>query len=406
MSNHPSALDFNMSVSDFKRKLDEGTPLVVIDVRNPASFAASKIDASEHVTVFNAPFSEIMSEPGAKDFVDALKSYTARRLGDKLTEDATVVAVCASGNSSVPVTQGLIQLGYDARNLEGGIAAWTNYYDVRTVDAGADAKIYQISRPARGCLSYIVAQGEEAVVIDPLRHTSVYEDTAKEHGLRIVRVLDTHGHADHISGGPALARSLGVPYHLHPYDAIHPMDVLPAAIDYEPLHDGDILRFGTGAALRVMHVPGHTLGQVAFILNESHAFVGDTIFVQSIARPDLGGRGDTWAPIHYESLQRLLALPEDTTFWPGHHSSPGEADDQGLFGRTVKQLRKTNAGLQHLEKGPEVFVRFILDNLPEFPPQYVDIKRVNIGRLRPDGTTAAALETGRNICALSEAYAD
>src|SRR5690625_2225862 len=145
----------------------------------------------------------------------------------------------------------------------------------------------------------MVSSGNEAVVIDPLRHDNVYADVAREHGLRIVRVLDTHGHADHISGGPALAAQFDVPYNLHPYDAIHPIDVLPAIVDYEPLHDGQRIRFGSAddageqATLRVMHVPGHTLGQVAFILNESHAFVGDTIFVESIARPDLGGRGDT-----------------------------------------------------------------------------------------------------------------
>lgn len=400
-----------MTVAEFKQALEAGHRLVVIDVRNPMSFAASKIDGSEHVSVYNAPFSEIMSEPGAKDFVDALKSYTERHMGDKLPQDATVVAVCASGNSSVPVTEGLRHLGYNARNLKGGMAAWGNYYDVRTVKVDDTTTVFQISRPARGCLSYMIASGKEAVVIDALRHDSVYTDVAKDYGLRIVRVLDTHGHADHISGGPALAAQFGIPYNLHPYDAIHPIDVLPAVVDYEPIHDGQLLRFGSTddgreqATLRVMHVPGHTLGQVAFILNESHAFVGDTIFVESIARPDLGGRGDTWAPIHYESLKALVQLPDDTVFWPGHHSSSAEADGEGLFGRTVKTLRETNSGLQRLQQGEDVFVRFILDNLPEFPEQYVDIKRVNIGLIQPDERAAAHLETGRNICALSEAYA-
>lgn len=411
MLSDTTSTDSSMSVAQLKQQLDTGAPLTVIDVRNPLTFAMSKIEGADNLTVLNAPFSEIMAEGGADDFVIALRTYAERHWADTVPTDVPVVVVCASGVSSVPVTGALRAIGYDALNLTGGMAAWGNFYDVHTVFVDDNTTIFQISRPARGCLSYMIAAGDEAVVIDPLRHETAYIDIAQQHDVRIVRVLDTHGHADHISGGPALARALDVPYNLHPYDAIHPIDVLPAVIDYEPIHDGQQFSFGpdaggsVGAAtLRALHVPGHTLGSVALILNESHAFVGDTVFVASIARPDLGGRGETWAPIHYESLQKLMELPAATVLWPGHHSSLAEADVDGLFGRTVTQLRDTNAGVQQLQHGRDAFVQYILANLPKFPQQYIDIKRVNIGLLTPSEREASTLELGRNICALSEAY--
>ncbi len=84
----------------------------------------------------------------------------------------------------------------------------------------------------------------KALVIDPLRHLHPYLELAQEKGFKIESVMDTHGHADHISGGTALAAESGAPYHLHPYDAIHPMDVLPATIPYNAIRDGQIFKVG------------------------------------------------------------------------------------------------------------------------------------------------------------------
>jgi glyoxylase-like metal-dependent hydrolase (beta-lactamase superfamily II) len=159
-----------------------------------------------------------------------------------------------------------------------------------------------------------------------------------------VLVLDTHGHADHISGGPALAEKLGVPYYLHPYDGIHPLDVLPARISYGYLTDGQSFDVG-GSQIRTIHIPGHTLGNVAFLLDDEYLFTGDSIFIESIARPDLGGHGDTWAPLHYHSLRKLLALGDDTVVLPAHFSSLKEDAAGGLFARRLGDLRSSNEGL-------------------------------------------------------------
>lgn len=214
-------------------------------------------------------------------------------------------------------------------------------------------------------------------------------------------VLDTHAHADHISSGAELAERLGVPYHLHPYDAIHPMDVLPATFRYQPVYDGQEFRVGR-ATLRAIHVPGHTLGQVVYLLDGRYLFSGDTIFVESIARPDLGGRAETWTPLYYRSLLRLMELPDSTLVLPGHFSRPQEADARGRVAARLGDLKRSNEGLQALVAGERAFVDFIMARLPEFPQQYVDIKRVNLGLLRPGEDEASELELGRNVCALAE----
>ncbi|MFZ5825512.1 MAG: MBL fold metallo-hydrolase, partial [Bacillota bacterium] len=245
----------------------------------------------------------------------------------------------------------------------------------------------------------------EAVIVDPLRHTDQYRSFLAEKGLKLVAVLDTHGHADHISGGPALAEQLNVPYYFHPYDGIHPLDVLPATVAYQPLWADQEISFG-GSTLKALHIPGHTLGNLAYLVDSRYLLSGDSIFVESIARPDLGGRGDVWSPIHYRSLARLLELPDETVVLPGHFSSPAEASESGTYAESLGALKAKNEGLRKVLEGEEAFVSYLLASLPTFPPQYVDIKRVNAGLLRPDEEKASELELGRNICALAQAYSE
>src|SRR5262249_11425886 len=140
--------------------------------------------------------------------------------------------------------------------------------------------VIQVARPARGCLSWIVVSGEEAIVVDPLRSATPYLEILKARGACVSAVIDTHAHADHISGGKALAAQTRAPYYLHPYDAIHPMDLLPAKLEFRFLQERMTLSFGR-SRLEVLHVPGHTLGAVALLVDRRYLFAGDTLFVQS-----------------------------------------------------------------------------------------------------------------------------
>jgi len=361
------------SSADLLERLESRDTFFVLDVRNRDEFERVRLEGRSPVPAVNIPYYEMLELGGKDEMVDSVVACVERALADQLPRDLPILAVCAKGGTSEFVAQGLRRLGYASANLKGGMKAWGEHYATRALIEGPDLAIYQVSRPARGCLSYLVASAGRAIVIDPLRHLHPYLDLARGRGLTIEAVMDTHGHADHISGGPALAAKTGASYYLHPYDAIHPMDVLPATIPYECIRDGQMFPVGRHA-LTALHIPGHTLGLVAFRLDDRYLFTGDSIFVRSIARPDLGGKADAWAPLHGRSLRRLLLLPGGITVLPGHFSSLAEADGTGCFAASLDDLKQRNDGLVVLQReSEEGFVRYLLESLPTFIPEYVDI---------------------------------
>ena len=392
------------SAGDLFERLERGDRFFVVDVRNRHEFERSRLEGRSTLPTVNVPYFEMLEVGGKDEMLDSVVAYIEQQLAGQLPTDVPILAVCAKGETSEFVAQGLRRLGYASVTLKGGMKAWGEHYATRALIENPDLAIYQMSRPARGCLSYVVARAGRAVVIDPLRHLHPYLELVRDKGLTIEAVIDTHGHADHISGGAALAAKTGAPYYLHPYDAIHPIDVLPATIPYEFIRDGQIFPVGRGE-LKALHIPGHTLGLVALRLDDEYLFTGDSIFIHSIARPDLGGKAETWAPLHARSLRRLLALPGSITVLPGHFSSLDEADEAGRFAASLAALKKSNDGLVVLQRESEQgFVRYLLESLPRFIPEYVDIKRVNAGLLSPAEEDAATLELGKNVCALSQAY--
>lgn len=389
------------TVQELQERLDRREKFFILDVRNREEFSTWKIEGREKL--LNVPYFEILEEGGKDDVVESVIAYAKNKLARELLKDKPVLVVCVKGRTSALVAEGLRQLAYNAVTLVGGMKAWGDFYQIKYIVESRELSLYQISRPARGCLSYLVASENEAAVIDPLRHIEHYLNLAQAQNLKIKLVSDTHGHADHISGGRALADRVNAPYYLHPYDAIHPLDVLPAKLSFEYLRDGQELSVGR-AKLKALHIPGHTLGNIAYLLNEKYLFTGDSIFIESVARPDLGGRGEAWAPLHYRAFERLLKLPDSTVVLPGHFSQPKEANAQGLFMATLGELKQKNEGLQIAQNGEQEFVQYMLSSLPTFPLQYIDIKRVNAGLLTTDEEKASELELGKNICALAQAY--
>jgi glyoxylase-like metal-dependent hydrolase (beta-lactamase superfamily II)/rhodanese-related sulfurtransferase len=390
---------------DLLERLERGDNFFVLDVRNRDEFERFRLEGRRPLPALNVPYFEMLELGGKVEMLDSVIAYVERDLKAQLPHDLPILAVCAKGDTSEFVMQGLRRVGYAAANLEGGMKAWGEYYVTRALVQDPDLAIYQVSRPARGCLSYVVASAGKAIVVDPLRHLHPYLDLARDQRLAIVAVIDTHGHADHISGGSALAARAGASYYLHPYDAIHPMDLVPATIPYEFIRNGQIFPVGR-YQLEALHIPGHTLGLVALKIGEEYLFTGDSIFIRSIARPDLGGKAEKWAPLHGRSLRRLLGLPGQILVLPGHFSSLGEANEMGHIAASLEELKKRNDGLVVLQReSEEGFVRYLLESLPKFIPEYVDIKRVNAGLLTPSEEDAATLELGKNVCALSQAYA-
>ena len=161
-----------------------------------------------------------------------------------------------------------------------------------------------------GCASYLVGDEEthEAVVVDPAYAIKQYLAAAGQEGVRIVRTLETHTHADHVSGHGRLALEHGVPVSIHP--------TAEAAYEHDPLEDGQEIVLGN-VALRVLHTPGHRPEHCCFaVVDRARAeepwvvLTGDSLFVGDAARPDLAVEAVDGARELYASLQRLLELPD------------------------------------------------------------------------------------------------
>lgn len=387
-----------ISVAEFFEAIQQPNTLFLLDVRADTEFERWQIEARHTPETLNIFYASFFDEDEAED------AY------GQVPLDRDIVVLCAKGGTSDLVAEELRNRGANAVNLDGGMIAWGNYYKFHTVKQGDNYAVHQVERPSRGCLSYVVVSGNEAAIIDPLRHTDVYDSFMSEHGLTVRLLLDTHAHADHISGGPALHKSTGAPYYLHPYDGIHPFDMLPPAEDFEfdMLSDGQVLQLGE-VSIRVIHVPGHTLGQVNFLATtpdgEHFFFTGDNLFIQSFGRPDLGGQGERWAPIVHRTIFDVVrnTVPGDAWVLPGHFAQHKEADEAtGLYAMRLNDLWVENSDLSFEDK--DAFIDYVLNHLPTLPQQYIQIKRVNTGLVVPTEQEASELELGKNICALSDAY--
>ncbi len=388
-----------ISAEQFNQLL-ENEKFLLFDVRNADEFDRWHIEGKAKMPTLNIPYFDMIEKGGKEDFNESIIHFIKTQLAEQLPKNEKIIVVCAKGGTSALIADILNDLNYQATSLAGGMKSWADFYARKTIVASPELSIFQLIRVSRGCLSYVIITNGMATVIDPLRNIQPYKDLFEEFNVRPQYILDTHAHADHISGGKALADSFGIPYYLHPYDGIHPMDMLPATFSYEPSWENKIYKLGK-FELKAMHIPGHTLGNQAFLLNDKYLFSGDSIFIQSIARPDLGGQAATWSILHYESLRRLLALPNDVIVLPAHFGSPQEANADGSYSAFLGTLKKSNEGLVMAQKSLPEFTDYILQNLPKFPKEYIDIKRVNIGLLKADEELAQELELGKNICALS-----
>jgi glyoxylase-like metal-dependent hydrolase (beta-lactamase superfamily II) len=362
-------------------EIAEGRVSEILDVRNIDEFEASRIEGSKPVPTRNVPVYRVMEE---------LEDEAAR------TKEGAVV-VCGQGNGSALVAEELADLGVHTRSLEGGTDAWNRLLvPMEITGLPGDVRVWQFQRPAKACLSYLVGiPGQSCIIVDPTRQPEPYLDLAKEHSMTVTHVVDTHVHADHISGGPALAAELDVEYHLPPEDA---GGVVP--FPNHPLKDGDVLDLGS-AEVRVMsmHLPGHTPGTIALLVSDKVLLVGDTVFVRGLGRPDLTGQAEELARDLFRSChERLRPLDPQTIIAPAHWTTSEEINDEGLVVTTLEDV--FTATLLN-EKAIERFVEEIVTSLPAAPDFYDTIRQVNAGRLMPPEDEIDVLDVGRNQCAAS-----
>jgi len=362
------------------RKVIDNEELFILDVRNGDAFKDWKIEGHKF-EYLNIPYFELLD--GVEEILP------------KLPTDKDVLVVCAKEGSSVMVAEMLSEAGREVAYLEGGMKSWSSYLEpIKVADLKNGGELYQFVRLGKGCLSYMVISEGEAAIIDAARFTDAFTNFAKEKGVEIKHVFDTHLHADHISGGRHIAAETGATYYLPPKDATE------VVFDYTPLTDGLNVKIGASKIdVSALYSPGHTIGSTSFIIDNQFLLTGDILFIDSIGRPDLAGLAEDWVGDLRETLySRYRELAEDLLVLPAHFMIIDELNEDGTVARRLGDLYKENHGLNIEDE--EEFRRTVTDNLPPQPNAYEQIRQVNMGKINPDNDEQIEMEIGPNRCAV------
>ena len=374
-----------MTVEELSRQIDAGTPVQVVDVRPPERVATGRIGGIPERRFHN---------------LSSLQLMTRRRAAVAALEPGVLTAVvCNRGNESRMAAGLLARLGFEAVSVQGGMEAWMRLVVPRDIapPPGVD-RVVQFDRVGKGALGYLVMSGGEAVIIDPPRDASSCLRVIAAEGARLVGVIDTHVHADYVSGAPRLAAQFAIPYHLHPADAVYPYDGRPGRVPFSSLeHDGTV---AVGATwLRACHTPGHTLGSLTLLLGDQMAFTGDFLFVNAIGRPDLAGHTAEWAGDLWDSLSLAKReWPGAMQIYPAHYGAQSERRPDCVVGSTFASLLERLEALRIADR--DAFIAWVLERESPFPEAYRRIKAINIGLVSVPEDEAEELEVGRNECAL------
>lgn len=341
---------------ELKQKIDAGEQLLVLDVREPFEYDDWHIPDS-----INIPVSNFMHHPLPQ-----------------IPKDKEIVAVCAHGMRSEAARRILAAVGYNVSSMQGGMVEWNGIYDIIEINEN----VIQVRRIGKGCLSYIIKSGNEAIVIDPTIDIDIYIEAAEKANTRIISVIDTHAHADHASGGRMFAAK-GITY-------CAPQEVGRA----QHVKDGDVIRFGS-SSISAITAPGHTPGSLCYRFGK-FIFTGDTLFVDGVGRPDLGQDSGKAAPILYDTVQKLLTLSDDTTVLPAH-AEIEKIQPQVPIKETMDEIRQLDA----LKKSRDEFVRWMAAFNRPAPNNFEIIKEYNTGLIRIDDISEfRELEAGANRCAV------
>jgi hydroxyacylglutathione hydrolase len=251
----------------------------------------------------------------------------------------------------------------------------------------------QVLHEDLGCASYVVADGGEAAVIDPKWEIEDYLALAAEHGFQIRHILETHNHADHVSGKGRLASATGAQIYV------------PAAADvtfeHVPLADGDIVVVGQ-ISITAVATPGHRPEHTAYTIADASrgkepwlVVSGDSLFVGDVARPDLAVEPEEGARDLRKSMQRLLGLDDFAEVWPGHigGSLCGGAGMSEKPGTTIGFERRFNRLLKL--DGEDAFVQELTSDLAPQPPNFKRIVELNRGPLLTDAAELRLLAPAR-----------
>lgn len=364
----------NLDASTLRQWLEEKREVLVLDVRPLDQRQEWAIPGSIHADVY-----EELKAGGPADLAHL-----------NLPKDTPIVTVCAAGRVSLVAARQLASEGYQVYSLHGGMKAWSSAWNVAALWLTEQASVLQVRRTGKGCLSYLVGSEGQALVIDPSVDAEVYGQLASQNGWQIKYVVETHLHADHLSRAHALASQTGATL------------ILPLGDErqysFQPIRSGESLSVGS-LSLQALATPGHTHYSFSYYLKEGVLFTGDTLFTRGVGRPDLHSHwqeSSVRAALLHESLQKLLAFPDETLVLPGHTSQPVAFDGQ-LIASRIGELK---SGLAVLTLPVGEFIQQILSRIPATPGNYTTITERNATGDFSE-SDSLDLEAGANRCAVS-----
>ena len=363
----------NIDTETLREWLEGGTLVSVLDIRTPEDREQWSIPGSIHVDAY---------EPLKAGEADALS-------GVDLPKERPVVTICNAGKVSQVAAEQLRKRGIDAFPLAGGMKSWSLAWNTAELVLGRTT-VVQVRRTGKGCLSYLIGSGSQAVVIDASLDPAVYMRLGDQHGWSIRYVFDTHIHADHLSRSRLLAASASAKLLLPAQKRVR--------FPFTPIEDGQVIAFGD-ARIRAISTPGHTMESTCYDLNDQALFTGDTLFLSGVGRPDLHPSADESrerARILYRSLNRLMDLSRNMVVFPCHTSQPVAFDHKPVCDQLGPIANRIASWLDNETN----FVRTIIERIPPTPPNFSRIVELNEAGMLPEGDPTD-LEAGANRCAVS-----
>lgn len=312
---------------------------------------------------------------------------------DKLPKDKEIVVICDRGNTSQQAAKTLHELGFKARILAGGLKAWNSVYEIVEVEPirPLEYRIFQVQRLGKGCLSYVISDDEEkkAIIVDPTRHIHVYLDFLKNNQLSLSAVLDTHLHADHLSGARWLAKerktlyllpkSTSTSFSFLPIEEVLPKLLPMVEIEFE-------------------QTPGHTKESICINLDQAVIFTGDTLFLESVGRSDLGNTHEEDIRLLYETIVKKLFLLDDNIYVLPAHTQQTLVPNGSMQAATLRYIKRANDIVK--SKSLKSFMRKVVKVAIPTPANFAKIKEINGNGLLLD-EDLDELEFGANNCAVS-----
>jgi len=375
------------SANELFNWLTQKEDFLLLDVRNEEDFGRFQVESPYEIDMLNVPYFDFMEEEEVSVA--------------KVPRDKKIKVVCAKEGSAQYVGEILESHGFeDVGYLKEGIVSWGNMLaPVRINDESEGFELWQFIRPGKASLSWGLISEGEMTIFDPSRNVDFYQAFAKERDCKITQTFETHLQADYISGSRFIAVAEGSKVFGHSGD------FMGSSFDYTAVEDGTVYKASAnGPDIEVVHTPGHTPGSTCYKINDAYIVTGDTIFLVSLGRPDLGGKAVEWAGMLYETMtQKIKTMNPALKVLPGHYIEWAEADKNLVFMDTVKNILESNASIYGISSEDD-FVQFIKDNIRKQPDVYAEIRKVNAGWLDPEDDEQSSMDLGKNECAAS-AYA-